>query len=185
MARRGRVGPSFPATQSRRSADRREGHSYTSQGQMAQMVERKSVIQNTFAIPSSRLYQPDPAPGFRPGFVRFAPNSRHRRPDQPCPKSANSGNEHLHQTELCSAEPLRPSLARNSVWGCQKPRDECRWQAGRSIYGISYTTSSFAIPRSDARCRTGSRLLLLRIDEEPGCSTTGPVAKIEREAARP
>jgi hypothetical protein len=69
--------------------------------------------------------------------------------------------------------------------GCQKPRDECRWQAGRSFYGISYTTSSSAIPRSDARCRTGSRLLVLRIHEEPGCSTTGPVAKIEREAARP
>ena len=56
---------------------------------------------------------------------------------------------------------------------------------GRSFYGISYTTSSSAIPRSDARCRTGSRLLVLRIDEEPGCSTTGPVAKIERVAARP
>jgi hypothetical protein len=69
--------------------------------------------------------------------------------------------------------------------GCQKPRDECRWQAGRFFYGISYTTSSSAIPRSDARRRTGSRLLVLRIDEEPGCSTTGPVAKIEREAARP
>ena len=30
------------------------------------MVERKSVIQSSFATPSSRLYQPDPAPGSRP-----------------------------------------------------------------------------------------------------------------------
>ena len=65
-ARRGRIGPSPPATQSRRSADRREGHSYTSHGQVARMVERKSVIQSSFATPSSRLYQPDPSPSYRP-----------------------------------------------------------------------------------------------------------------------
>src|SRR5262249_43811924 len=48
MARRGRIGPSPSGAQSRRSADRREGHSYTSQGQVARMVERKSVIQSSF-----------------------------------------------------------------------------------------------------------------------------------------
>jgi hypothetical protein len=51
VARRGRIGPSPPAPQSRRSADRPEGHSYTSQGQMAQMVDRKSVIQSEVSQP--------------------------------------------------------------------------------------------------------------------------------------
>jgi hypothetical protein len=57
------------------SADRREGHSYTSQGQM----DRKSVIQSSFASPSNRLYQPDPAPGYRPRFNGAnISRSRHR-----------------------------------------------------------------------------------------------------------
>ena len=38
-------GPSLPDPRSGRSADRREGHSYTSQGEVARMVERKSLIQ--------------------------------------------------------------------------------------------------------------------------------------------
>ena len=49
MARRGRIGSSPPNTQSRRSANHRGGHTYTSQGQVARMVERKSVIQSDLA----------------------------------------------------------------------------------------------------------------------------------------
>ena len=43
LARRGRIGPSSPAPQSRRSAHHREGHAHASQGQMARVVERISV----------------------------------------------------------------------------------------------------------------------------------------------
>ena len=78
VARRGSVGPPLPATQSHRSANRREGHSHTSQGQMAQMVDRNSIIRKSFRSLQASW----------PRLVRFAPNSRHRRPDQACPKSA-------------------------------------------------------------------------------------------------
>ena len=47
VARRGGLGAPRSDTQSRRSADRRECYSYTSQGQMAQMVDRNSIIRNT------------------------------------------------------------------------------------------------------------------------------------------
>ena len=54
VARRGRVGPSPPATQSRRSADRRESHSNASQGEMAGVVERTSLGRLTCSDPASR-----------------------------------------------------------------------------------------------------------------------------------
>jgi hypothetical protein len=47
---RRRVGPPPPDTQSRRSADHRERHSYTSQGRMAGVVERISVVRSSFAM---------------------------------------------------------------------------------------------------------------------------------------
>jgi len=50
IAGRGRVGPSFPATQSSRSADRPERHSDSSQSQVARMVERTSVVQVAFSF---------------------------------------------------------------------------------------------------------------------------------------
>jgi len=87
-----------------------------------------------------------------------------------------------------SRYPLIPPQRHKSGYRRTSPSGHFRTHAphkAKPFYGISYTANSSAIPRSDARCRTGSRLLVLRIDEEPGCSTTGPVAKIEREAARP
>jgi hypothetical protein len=53
------------------------------------------------------------------------------------------------------------------------------------LYGISYTTSSSAMPRSNVSCRTGSSPIVLRIDDEPGYSTTGLVAQILCDAASP
>jgi hypothetical protein len=46
LARRGCVGPTSSYAQSRRSTDYREGHPHAPQGQVAQMVERKAIIQS-------------------------------------------------------------------------------------------------------------------------------------------
>jgi hypothetical protein len=83
------------------------------------MVERTSVIQSSFATPSNRLYQPDPAPGLsavikwreyfaiatpvaliscgsfldigsRDREVRFTPESGRRQADRPCRLCATS-----------------------------------------------------------------------------------------------
>jgi hypothetical protein len=49
VARRGRIGSSPPNTESRRSTNHCGGHTYTAQGQVARLVERKSVIQSDLA----------------------------------------------------------------------------------------------------------------------------------------
>ncbi len=45
--------------------------------------------------------------------------------------------------------------------------------------------NSSAMPRSAARCGSGFSPLVSRIDEDCGCSTTGSLAKIDRDAASP
>jgi Family of unknown function (DUF5681) len=54
LARGGRAGSPRSETQSRRSADHREGHSYTSQGPVAQLVERTSLGRLICRSPASR-----------------------------------------------------------------------------------------------------------------------------------
>ena len=58
VACRGGFGPPRPNTQSRRSTDHREGHSHPSQGPMARMVERTSVMISPFrGAPTSDLHR--------------------------------------------------------------------------------------------------------------------------------
>src|SRR5713101_5336990 len=66
----------------------------------------------------------------------------------------------------------------------RRPRGEgfSGMSARAARYGISYTMNSSAMPRSEARLGSGLSPLVSRIDEDCGCSTTGSVAKIERDA---
>jgi uncharacterized protein (TIGR02117 family) len=57
--------------------------------------------------------------------------------------------------------------------------------ATTSDQGISYTANSSAIPRNARLCATGLSPLVSSKLDDWGCLTTGPVARIERESARP
>jgi hypothetical protein len=55
----------------------------------------------------------------------------------------------------------------------------------RPPQGISYTVSSSPIPRSERGRPAGSSPALPSSREAPGCPTTGPLARMQGEAARP